>query len=174
MAAANLKSLVKRGLRRFKGTYRKGKKVTPAEFILAIEEYWSPLKPKNQRLYVHKIGRFNRDQLDTIYDKLLENCQWTPKIKAIFDAALDLGFLQESKEQRTLGRKRCSLCEGTGWQYITEAVTMPDGVTFQPDKAVVRCECRKRGVETTLRAVPKGGKSPHLSASAMQKTILRP
>ncbi len=117
--------------------------MTPAEFILAIEEYWTPLKPKNQRLYVNKIGRFNRSQLDKIYDKLLEDCQWTPKINHIFDAALGLGFLQESKEQRTLGTKACSLCKGTGFQHITEAATMPDGVTFLPGKAVRRCECRR-------------------------------
>ena len=113
--------------------------MTAAECVLAIEDYWKPMKPKSQRLYINKIGRFNRDQIDLIYDKLLEDCQWIPKIKDIFDAARDLGFLQESRERKTLGKKGCPTCEEAGW--IAEVVTTSDGMTVQ---AVVPCECRKQ------------------------------
>ena len=106
--------------------------MTPAEFVLAIEDYWKPLAPKNQRLYVNKVGRFNPTQLDCIFDRLLEDCQWTPKIKDIFDAARNLGFLQASIERKTLGNKACRFCEGIGFRYITKA-------------SVVPCECKKRG-----------------------------
>jgi len=118
--------------------------MTPSEFVVAIEDYWKPLTPKNQRLYINRAAGFNRDQLDRMYDELLDTCQWTPKIKDIVDTALDLGFLQKNRERRTLGEKGCRLCEETGFRYITEAVTMPDGVTFQPGEAVRRCECRRR------------------------------
>ncbi len=123
--------------------------MTPVEFVLALEEQWTPLTPEQQRIYHNKLGRFSPDQLYEIFDELLDNCKYKPKIADIIDAARELSFLQKSRERRTLGRKRCTTCEETGFRYIAQAVTMPDGVTFLPSKAVVVCECRHRG--RTLR-----------------------
>ena len=117
--------------------------MTPVEFVLALEEQWTPLTPEQQRIYHNKLGRFSPDQLYEIFDELLDNCKYKPKIADIINAAIDLGFLQKNRERRTLGGKNCLLCEETGFRYITESVTMPDGVTFQAGGAVRRCECRR-------------------------------
>jgi hypothetical protein len=118
--------------------------MTAVQLVLSIERQWGKqFEPDQRANYVRMLGRFNPIQLEQIFDKLLEKCNYVPKVSNIHDAARDLGFLKKSRGQKTVGSEDCPTCESTGFKYITEAVTRSDGVTFQPDKAVVSCECRR-------------------------------
>ncbi len=119
--------------------------MTAGELVLSLERQWGKQLETDQRAhYVRKLTRFDPSQIEQIFDRLLEDCTYVPKVSNIFDAARDLGFLQQSRERKTLGGKGCTACEATGFRYITEAVTMPDGVTFEPGKAVTICVCRRK------------------------------
>ncbi len=129
--------------------------MTPGELVLSVERQWGkPFKPDQRATYVRKLGRFNPIQLEQIFDKLLEDCSYVPKVSNIFDAARDLGFLQQSRERKTLGSGDCPTCEGIGVRYITRERRMSDGVVFKPGGAVVRCECRRLAPEAAPERPP--------------------
>ena len=121
--------------------------MTAGELVLSIERQWGKTIESHQRAtYIQKLRRFTPGQLDSIYDRVLETSHWLPSINLLFGTAEELGFTKPigMLGRGSLGGKECSLCEGTGWQYITEAVTEPNGVTFPPGDAVRRCECRRK------------------------------
>ena len=121
--------------------------MSAGELVLSIERHWGKTIEAYQRAtYIRKLGRFNPDQLDAVFDRVLETSHWLPSINHLYQTADELGFSKPIGKigKGSLGRKGCSLCGGTGWQYITEAATQPDGVIFQPGEAVRRCECRRR------------------------------
>ena len=116
--------------------------MTAGELVLSLERHWGKKLEAEQRAkYFSKLGRFTPDQLDAIFDLVLEQSRYFPKIADLYEVAKDAGFLNQSREQKTLGKRGCPTCEGTGFRYITEALTMPNGVTFRPGEAVRRCEC---------------------------------
>lgn len=116
------------------------------ELVLSIERHWGKtIEPYQRATYMRKLTRFNPNQLDAIFDRVLETSHWLPSINQLYQIADDLRLSKPIGKlgKGSLGRKGCCLCEGTGWQYITEAALQPDGVTFQPGEAVRRCECRR-------------------------------
>ena len=119
--------------------------MTAGELVLSVERHWGKKLEAEQRAkYLSRLARFTPDQLDAIFDLVLEQSRYFPKIADLYDVAKDAGFLNQSREQKTLGKRGCPTCEGTGVRYITEVVTMSDGVTFQPGKAVTICVCRRK------------------------------
>ena len=138
------------------------------ELVLSIERHWGKTIGSHQRAtYMGKLARFNPDRLDAIFDRVLETSHWLPSINQLYQIAEELGFSKPIGQlgRGSIGAKGCTLCEGTGWRYVTEVVTMPDGVTFEPGDAVRRCECRRRH--------EAGSEHPTSSTQPIAKTILQ-
>ena len=139
--------------------------MTAGELVLSVERHWGKTLDAEQRAkYLSKMARFAPDQLDAIFDLVLEQSRYFPKIAELYDVAKDAGFLNHSREQKTVGKRGCPTCKGTGFRYITEAVTMPDGVTFESGQAVRVCECRTRGKTRTA-----GGVRPSSTRSSLYR-----
>lgn len=118
--------------------------MTAGELVLCMERHWGKtIEPHQRATYIRKLTRFYPAQLSAIFDRILESSHWLPSINHLFDTADELAFTKPIGKigRGSIGKKGCSLCEGTGWQYITEAALQPDGVTFEPGDAVRRCQC---------------------------------
>lgn len=68
--------------------------------------------------YYQKLGRFTDEQLSSIYDKVLELTEHFPKVKNVYDAARECGFLDDVQERQykphVWERTDCRLCFGEG------------------------------------------------------------
>lgn len=75
------------------------------------------LMPAQEAVYVEKLRMFSGEQLSAIYDKVLELTEHFPKIKNIWDAARDLGYLQTESDifrPHRWEESECRLCKGEG------------------------------------------------------------
>lgn len=104
--------------------------MTASEFLKQCEATLGSgkvkLLPAQESIYFEKLRRFTSDQLLAIYDKVLETTGYFPKIKDIYEAARDLGYLQTESEHFKPHRwqeTECQLCKGEGRLCITWIVT---------------------------------------------------
>jgi hypothetical protein len=66
--------------------------------------------------YREKLGRFDDQQRQSIYDWILEHCKFFPKIADVYEAATMLGFLVERDEFKphVWTPTDCRFCGGSG------------------------------------------------------------
>lgn len=77
-----------------------------------------PLDPDVERTYRAKLSRFSPDQLSMLFDRLIETCEYFPKIAEIFSAAESLEFIGPtdtvSFRPHTWEPSDCPFCRGEG------------------------------------------------------------
>lgn len=165
--------------------------MTIREFLTQCETSFAGrvrLMPAQEAVYVEKLSTFSPDQLSAIYNKVLEITEHFPKIKNIYDAARDLGYLQtESDVYKPHQWKTtdCHLCRGEGRLCVTWILTSEirnnerirvealnritpysescDSRTFQMQdgefRSLFRCACFAGDVPGLPKTWPKWSKS---------------
>lgn len=66
--------------------------------------------------YREKLSPFTEEQLQKLFDAILENCKFFPKIADIYEQARHLGFAERKQEYRphVWTPTDCQLCAGSG------------------------------------------------------------
>lgn len=106
------------------------------------DTYDKQLTNKQTAKYLKFLGKFTPADVEGMTMKAIEDCKYIPRIAHLNDARKDL-MIQQPDRARHPDRD-CSLCDGTGWQYVT--VTYRE--TGKEVRAVERCYCREDpGVE---------------------------
>ena len=96
-------------------------------FLDLCEKSWSEQKsklgPRQKEIYAEKLKRFASTQLDAIFEKVLELSRTFPKIRDIYDAAGELGFLAVNTvsgfQSHAWTPTLCNLCHGEGRLLVT-------------------------------------------------------
>jgi hypothetical protein len=140
------------------------------------------LSPSQWAAYREKLSPFSEDQLGKLYDAVLENCKFFPKIADVYECAKDLGFTEKKTEYRphTWTPTDCQLCGGSGlvaafWSQEFE-ITGEDKTQIlrlhylypyhqsgayarQKDhddiRTAHRCQCEAGAAPTLARGVPR-------------------
>lgn len=111
--------------------------MTPQEAVHEIENTYDKQLTQFQTVrYCRFLAKFTLDDIDKIVEKAVEETRMMPRIANLNDAARDLLILRP--DRRTKADKGCTICDGTGWEYVT--VTYRE--TGQEVQAVERCSCR--------------------------------
>ena len=112
--------------------------MNPREAITELEQtYDKNLTDFQVTRYTRFLGKFNMADIDKIVEKAIEDSRYLPRIGQLNDAAKDLLILQPVRRRRE--DPGCSICSGTGWEYV-KAVRKQTG---QEVDAVERCSCRE-------------------------------
>lgn len=112
--------------------------MTIDEILLFLEDaYTKELTAKQREIYQQRLRRFNAEELETLYGKVLESCRYFPKVSDFFSCAEEAGFLSHSKKKRVSPASDCVLCKGTGWEYVT-SYRSDNG---EPYNSVRHCVC---------------------------------
>jgi hypothetical protein len=158
------------------------------EFIRLCERTFGggkiALMPDQRAAYFQKLERFNSEQLDEIYSKVLELTAHFPKIKDIYDAARELGFLSDAldasrNKPHVWQETECRFCAGSGLMaamyeqefehgdsgavqvlklvHVGPYHRSSDRRRAQPFEvlAVFRCKCSAGDVDTIQRGLPR-------------------
>lgn len=120
------------------------------------------LGEKQSEIYAEKLRRFSGDQLDKIFESVLESCRNFPKISDIYNAAKELGFVTpvtDSFKPHHWEHGDCKLCRGEGRLSVTWELSFTedrreqhslkqihpysDQATVPPDcfTSIYRCSC---------------------------------
>ena len=95
----------------------------PAEMLRKLQDVYGGRKVKlmaaAEEALTSKMVRFSPDQLDAIYEKILDECKYFPKPADIYSAARDLGFVDKGPQYKAStphawSAGSCSLCRGEG------------------------------------------------------------
>jgi hypothetical protein len=155
--------------------------MTTEAFIDICERSFSEQKvrlgPNQREIYAEKLRRFTNDELNAIFDKVLETTRNFPKIRDIYDAARDCGFLQTEMPQfrsHDWKESACNLCHGEGrllviWQLAYEEngweehrlkvirpYSAPEIETGAHDfRTLFRCQCSAGDASTIPAGWPK-------------------
>ena len=112
--------------------------MTPNEAILELEDtYDKELTVKQTAKYQKFLAKFTPADIEGMTMRAIEDCKYLPRIAHLNDARKDLNILQPDRARKP--DKDCSLCSGTGWQYVTAYHKL----TQQEVKAVERCSCEE-------------------------------
>lgn len=81
--------------------------------------------------YRDKLRRFSDAELDKLYDSIIENCKYFPKIADIYEQARNLGMFNKELEYKphVWEPTDCNLCGGSGLMaafYSQEFAFAPD------------------------------------------------
>ena len=145
--------------------------MTAEQLINQLEDHWEKdLKPVQRQAYLRKIRRFSVDELDQIFEKLIEEYTFLPKISQIYKQAFEVLQIDNSTdssksvcdtcfgsgaipgEDGFYDRCRCicKLCDGTGWQkappdmHRIRSVYGENATADTIQGTVRRCECRSK------------------------------
>lgn len=111
--------------------------MTPTEAIIELQNtYDKTLTPFQAARYTRFLGKFNLADIEKIVEQAVESTKMMPRIAHLREAAEDLLILKP--DRRSKADKGCTICDGTGWEYVT--VTYRE--TGQDVQAVQRCSCR--------------------------------
>lgn len=139
------------------------------------------LQPAQLAAYHEKLWRFSDHQRQGIYDWVLENCKFFPKIADIYAGAMQLGYLAERHDYKPhlWEETDCGRCIGSGlmaafWsqdfgkgeetkgQTLTLKQIMPyhRSATFLNQnggmvRSVFRCSCAAGLVTTLDKGIPR-------------------
>lgn len=74
------------------------------------------LTPSQWVAYREKLSPFTEDQLQRLYDAVLENCKYFPKIADIYECAKTIGLAERKTEYRphVWTPTDCQICGGSG------------------------------------------------------------
>ena len=109
--------------------------MTPSEAIVELQNtYDKQLTDFQTARYIRFLGKFSLGDIEKIVEKAIEGSHLLPRISKLNDAATDLLILKPDRGRKA--DKDCSMCDGTGWQYVH--IDKP-GMDV---KAVRRCGCR--------------------------------
>lgn len=112
--------------------------MTPNEAILELEDtYDKELTVKQTAKYQKFLAKFTPNDIEGMTMRAIEDCKYLPRIAHLNDARKDLMILQPDRKRKP--DRDCSLCDGTGWEYVTAFHT----ITKTQVKAVKRCSCEE-------------------------------
>lgn len=140
-----------------------------------------PLTSTQMAAYRDKLQSFSGDQLQRLYDSILENCKFFPKIADVYEQAKLLGFVTRREEKpHTWTPTDCKLCGGSGlvagfWsqefefgngvkaQVLRMRYLFPyhESASYAAQKdhddirSVYRCNCERGAVETIGKGIPR-------------------
>ena len=155
------------------------------EFIRNVGIHWKPVRRDAEPIYSSKLNRYDNQERGLIFDYLIENQRFFPKVADIIRASKELGLVKmEVKSDRpfdTWEESDCQLCGGRGVVSVLKVLTGeeistvtagPVGetwkrVTYQPGmyEALNLCECAasyRESMPVGLRALPMSAGSPHV------------
>ena len=145
--------------------------MTAEQLVNQLEEHWDKdLKHGQRQAYLRKIRRFSVDELDQIFEKLIEEYTFLPKISQIYKQAFEVLQIDNGSEGlksvcdtcfgagaipgEDLFYKRCrcicKLCDGTGWQeappdmHRIHAVYGEKATPEWIQGTVRRCTCQQK------------------------------
>lgn len=75
------------------------------------------LMPAQHSVYSEKLRRFTNDERRRIYDWIVENCKFFPKVADIWEGARSLGFLTQQESGSVIHKWKptdCRPCAGSG------------------------------------------------------------
>ena len=147
------------------------------EFIRNVGIHWKPVRRDAEPIYSSKLNRYDNQERGLIFDYLIENQRFFPKVADIIRASKELGLEKmEVKSDRpfdTWEESDCQLCGGRGvvsvlkllrGEEVSPVTAGPVGttwkrVTYQPEmyEALNRCECAasyRESMPVGLRALP--------------------
>ena len=106
--------------------------MSPAQLVARIEEHWKEMSTDVKEDFIRKTSRFSPGDLYRIWDRMLEEVHYPPKIEDIHRISEDLMIKPMLKERP----KKCETCGGARW--IQVVCTDRDGF---PYPAVKPCSC---------------------------------
>lgn len=157
-----------------------------AAFIDICERSFSEAKvklgPSQRSIYEEKLRSFTDQDLDRIFEKVLELTRSFPKIKDIYDAARELGMLGAERVSNSPKHHwqvtDCGFCRGEGRIAIIWVCKVEERQTgiceirqlaevfpysksfdyqFKPNeyRSIFRCQCSAGDMETLPKSWPK-------------------
>lgn len=158
--------------------------MTINEFLNKCEESFpgKPYTTGQRAAFVQKLSRFSDDEVLRIYDQILTECKYPPKISDVYDAARILGMLAidttRTPHHHWTDSGTCGLCRGEGrlgmfWKFhyedrnngrveiqdLSQVMQYSKSFDYQPKanefRAVFRCQCFAGDAETLPKAWPK-------------------
>ena len=130
--------------------------MTTEKFVAKLEEHWDKeLKFSQRQTYLWKVNRFSFDQLERIFERLIEEYTFLPRISQIYKTAFDdLKIETRTKRPTSTG---CSECRYTTWTYVT----LHHPISGEPYQAVKSCSCTPRKIKTEgISSVQFGSEIP--------------
>jgi hypothetical protein len=154
-------------------------------FIDICERSFSEAKvklgPSQRSIYEEKLKAFTEQDLDRIFEKVLEITRSFPKIKDIYDAARELGLLNVehyNTVKHQWQESECGFCRGEGRICIIWGCRMEERKTgicevreltqvfpysksfsyhLKPNeyRSIFRCQCAAGDVDTLPKSWPK-------------------
>ena len=117
--------------------------MTTEQFVNKLEEQWDKeLKLSQRQTYLRKVKRFNFDQLEQIFERLIEEYTYLPRISQIYKTAFD--DLRIATQRDRPKSKGCEECRYSTWIYVT----LHHPISGQPYEAVKSCSCTPRKIKT--------------------------
>lgn len=113
--------------------------MTPSEAIIELQNtYDKKLTNFQVTRYVAFLGKFKPGDVAKVVAKAIEDARYLPRIAQLNDAASDL--LVVKRERTQMGDRGCSICSGSGWEYVT---VNSEKTKNQDVRAVKPCHCRQ-------------------------------
>ena len=143
--------------------------MTAEQFVAKVEEHWDKeLKDRPRQAYLSKCKRFSGEELDQIFERLLEEYTYLPRISQVYKVAFEgLQIANGAESSKSVcgtcfgsgaipGKDGfydrchciCTLCDGTGWQkappdmHRIRSVYGENATADTIQGTVKRCECR--------------------------------
>ena len=117
--------------------------MTSEQFVTRLEDHWDKsLKVSQRQMYLRKVQRFDEEQLEQIFDRLVEEYTYLPRISQIYKTASDDLKIEHPNERPKA--RGCSECRFSTWIYVT----LHHPISGEPYQAVEPCSCTPRKIKT--------------------------
>ncbi len=162
--------------------------MTIERFVDLCQKTWpgKVYEPEQRAVLEEKCTRFKERQLDAIFNVLVENLKYLPRVVDIYDAARELSFLEvPARPDHHWQATDCSFCHGEGrlmmiWEFHMEArdtglveiqefrdvLPYSASSTYVPAKnhftSIFRCSCPAGTIDTLPKAWPQWSKEAPL------------
>ena len=130
--------------------------MTAEQLVKQLEEHWDKeLKNVQRQAYLRKLRRFSDDELGKIFEILIEEYTYLPRISQIYKIALEDLQISNQPEKTLFNRaswlsQGCAECNYSTWLVVT----CHQPVTGEPYDAVEPCACTPRRKLTRENAAP--------------------
>ena len=112
--------------------------MTRLDFIAQMERYWQKDLGAVRDIYLDKTRRFSESQLEVLFNAVVDECRFFPKVADIYKLARRFLLFDEQSGFASVNTKDCPICEGTGWEAVQPDLEKIREV-YGPDATAERC-----------------------------------